>query len=96
MKEYHHAMFRRMNILDNSKLGDVLINKVLAKKSNVKFKYNTQPTKYDIDPQTKHVKDIHLNNNEKLSCDFLVLCNGPDAGFHIWDHFRCVLPMLHG
>ena len=84
-----------MNILDSKKLGDAMVNKVLAKRSNVEIRYNTFPTKYDIHPETKHVQNLILNNKEKLACDLLVLCNGPDAGFHIWDHFGCVLPLIH-
>jgi hypothetical protein len=85
-----------MSILDSAMIGKTMVEKVLSKRKNVEIKYNAFPEKYYIDHETKYVRAMHMNDDSTLQFDFLVLCNGPDAAFHIWDHFGCVLPLLHG
>jgi L-2-hydroxyglutarate oxidase LhgO len=62
-----------MTILDTWKLGETFL-KVLARKSNVEIRYDTEVTGYKI--QDSNVKKVKTNKGE-IDTDLLVLCNGP-------------------
>ena len=62
-----------MTILDTWKLGQSFL-KVLAKKSNVEIRYDTEVTGYKI--QDSKVKKVKTNKGE-IDTDLVVLCNGP-------------------
>lgn len=49
---YSSVLFRQVNSIDTSKFCDVMVNKVLKKRKNVQFLYESDVTGYEIDPDT--------------------------------------------
>lgn len=79
-----------MTILDTWKLGQSFL-KILARKPNVEIRYSTEATGYVI--KDSKVTKVQTNKGD-VSADLVVLCNGPEAPYHIYKHFGCVLPSI--
>lgn len=71
-----------------------MINKVMKNKKNVEIKCNAQIEGYSVDPVTKKVTHVNLIGGEKMPCDLVVVCTGPQTPKHLWHHFGCVLPSI--
>ena len=92
VKNYEFGLYRNMDILDATKLGASLI-KILNKRENVQFKYDSEALSYVIDQNSKIVRCVKTKK-EDINCDILVLCNGPQAPYHIYKNFGSVLPSV--
>lgn len=79
-----------MTILDTGKLGQTLL-KLLSANKNVEIKYYTEVTGYKI--ENSLVKAVKTSQGD-IPCDIVVLCNGPQAPYHIYEHFKEVLPSI--
>ena len=85
-----------MNTIDTTKFGQKLWE-ITDKLENVKIECNSEVTGYDIEESTGIVKAVSIGKlKSKIHCDQVILCNGPQAPRHIWDHFHSVLPGIHG
>lgn len=72
------------------------MNKVLSKRKNVKIMCNSEVVGYDIDSDTKMAKSVILKNGKKITSDLVILCNGPEAPFHMADCLDTILPSIQG
>mmetsp|Transcript_18387 Transcript_18387/g.31433 ORF Transcript_18387/g.31433 Transcript_18387/m.31433 type:complete len:117 (+) Transcript_18387:769-1119(+) len=84
---------RHMNVLDSAKMGASL-QKILSKRKNVVLLNSAEVTSYDVNIESKQVARVTLKD-KALDCDVVVLCNGPQAPFHLYDHFGSVIPMMN-
>lgn len=82
-----------MNILNSTKMGQALVN-ALKKRDNVRISYNSDVSSYVIDPDTKMAKSVKLKDGRIVPCDLVILCNGPDAPFHMASCLNTILPSL--
>ena len=82
-----------MNTLNSTKMGQALVN-ALKKRDNVRISYNSDVSSYVIDPDTKMAKSVKLKDGRIVPCDLVILCNGPDAPFHMASCLNTILPSL--
>lgn len=88
-----------MDVLDTTKFGDTMVQKVLAKRSNVTFVYGAKVNGYEIDEKTKCVKAVKTSNadHQSVPCDIVVMAAGPQAPYHMYEHLNgTVMPLIQG
>lgn len=93
-KNYTAMLRRQLNALDATKMGNTLTNKILKKRKNIRFLYNSDVVGYDIDPNTKMAKAVRLGNGTSVPSDLVVVCTGPDCSYHLADCLGIILPTL--
>jgi hypothetical protein len=82
-------------VFDSTKFGNLMANRILPKRSNVKLRWSTKVTGYLIDPQSKCVTSVKTDDGSVIPCDIVLNCLGPQASFHIYEHFNAVVPSIH-
>ena len=82
------------SVLNFTKFGDVMIQKVLKRYKNIEMICGAEITNYNIDEITKKVTNIQLQNGTNFPVDAVVLCTGPQSPRHVYEHFGCVLPSI--
>lgn len=93
--EYTDVLVRNCNILDSFKLGNTM-HKILAKYQNFELRTGAKIKSYSLEDTSKHVTHINLEDGSSIECDIVVLCTGPQTPFHLWKHFKTVLPQMAG
>jgi hypothetical protein len=81
-----------------------MINKVLPKYKNVEIKYSANVEGYKTEKNiVKSVifkesnipgRSVNFSAPNSIDCDVVVLCNSPEAPYHIWENFGCILPSI--
>lgn len=92
-KTYSAALYRQMNILNSTKMGVALVN-ALKKRKNVKITYDADVVGYEIDEKTKMAKHVKLRDGRIVPCDLVILCNGPEAPYHMASCLQTIFPSL--
>ena len=68
---------------------------ILGRRENVTVKLGAKIRKYAMSDQGR-VTQIELESGEVIPCDLVVLCTGAQTPFHLWEHFKVVLPNVSG
>lgn len=93
---YDRCMYRDNDILNYTKYGKCMVEKVFPRYSNVHLKTNADVVGYDIDPKSKRVRSVQTASGETIPCDIVVNCMGPQAPSHLYQHFGVVVPIIGG
>lgn len=82
-----------MNTLNSAKIGQALVN-ALKKRKNVKITCDAEVVAYEIDEKSKMAKFLKLRDGRIVPCDLIILCNGPEAPYHLASCLQTILPSL--